>query len=516
MGQYVMGIDVGTTGTKAMVVDMEGRIMGKGYREYPLITEKNYEVEADAEDIIQKVFDVTKEAVETSGLAPEEIKAVSFSVQRASFFLLDEDMEPVNNRLIVWLDTRPTPYMEEIKKVPGDLNFHALTGIGMSPYSVPPKVYTIRKTEPERYAKAKYITAVDAYVMHRFGSDKLCGDICTAMIMGLVDTKTFDWCEPMLKAYDIPREKLYDLVKPGTVTGTIKKDIAERTGLAEGTLIVAGAGDQQAGAMGSAIVNDGDVSLTLGTVGMFIVGNATPDFDKLPGLMVPSTPNIGVFEIEGNQSSGATCYRWARDVLCSEEIKEAKETGKDPYDVMGKLIDESGPGARGVMFNAALFGSGYPYWDGNTAGAFMGLRNYHNKGDMLRAVMEGITLESRVMLEAIKETGAKINDELTIAGGAVNSPTWRQIVADVMNKRVKILKQTDAPIIGVAIIAGVAAGFLKDFQEGVDRMVEIDCTVDPIPENVALYDRLFDIYKDLYKMFKEYNVPARLAEAVKK
>ncbi|MBQ9828606.1 MAG: hypothetical protein IJM62_07970 [Lachnospiraceae bacterium] len=516
MGQYVMGIDVGTTGTKAMVVDTEGHIIGRGYREYPLITEKNFEVEADAEDIIQKVFDVTKEAVETSGLDPSEIKAVSFSVQRASFFLLDENMEPLNNRLTVWLDTRPTPYMEEIKQLISDDDARKMTGMGVSPYSVPPKVYTIRKTQPELYARAKYIAAVDTYVLHRFGSDRLTGDICTAMIMSLVDKQTFNWCDKMLDIYDIPKDMMYELVKPGTVVGTIKEDISERTGLAVGTLIVAGAGDQQAGAMGSAIVNDGDISLTLGTVGMFIVGNANPDFDKLPGLMVPSTPNIGVFEIEGNQSSGATCYRWARDVLCAEEIKEAEAEGKDPYDVMGRLIDESGPGARGVMFNAALFGSGYPYWDGSTTGAFMGLRNFHNKGDMLRAVMEGITLESRVMLEAIKATGAKINDEITIAGGAVKSPTWRQIVADVMNKRVKVLKQADASIIGVAIIAAKAAGFIKDFQEGVDRMVEIDCTVDPIPENAELYDKLFDIYKDLYKMFKEYNISGRLAEAVKK
>ena len=106
--------------------------------------------------------------------------------------------------------------------------------------------------------------------------------------------------------------------------------------------------------------------------------------------------------------------------------------------------------------------------------------------------------------------------EITIAGGAVKSPTWRQIVADVMNKRVKVLKQADASIIGVAIIAAKAAGFIKDFQEGVDKMVEIDCTVDPIPENAALYEKLFDIYKDLYKMFKEYNISGRLAEAVKK
>ena len=516
MGKYVMGIDIGTTGAKSMVVDLSGKIIGKAYREYPLICPHPGIVEIAADNMMEQVFDTVNDAIKDSGVPAEEISAISFSVQRASFFMIDENLEPINDTLYVWLDTRATPIMDELEKLLPPDRYHQLCGMPLSPYTAPPKVYHIRKYQPEIFAKTKYIATVDAYAMHRFGSDRFVSETSTAQILSFVDMKTFDWCDELLDSYDIPRSMMPELVKPGDVVGIIKKDISERTGLAVGTLIVAGSGDQQAGAMGSAVVEDGDMSLTLGTAGLLIVGLAKPDISKLGGLMVDSTPNLEVFEIEGNQCGGATCYRWARDVFCPVEVALANQMGVDAYDLMGNYIDKSGPGSNGVMFYAGLFGAGYPFWNGNAAGAFVGLKSNHKRDDMLRAVMEGVTFESRLMLEAIEKTGVFMKDELTISGGATKSPTWRQIIADIMNKRVKVLKVSDASIIGVAIIAAVAAGFYKDFAEGVLKMVQIADTVEPIPENVELYSKLFPIYKDVYYALDDRKIAEKLSAAMAK
>ncbi|MDO4566408.1 MAG: FGGY-family carbohydrate kinase, partial [Oscillospiraceae bacterium] len=234
--------------------------------------------------------------------------------------------------------------------------------------------------------------------------------------------------------------KLPPLCKPCSVVGTIKEDIAAKTGLAVGTKIVAGSGDQQVAAMGAGVIKDGAVSLTIGTFGLLAIGLAKPDFSALTGMMIPSTPALGVFQVEGPQVSGATCYRWCRDTLCAEDVAEAEKQGIDPYILMGdKYIKQSVPGSNGTIFYSALFGSGYPTWDTNATGMFIGLRSTTTKADMVRAVMEGITLESRHILESVMAAGVKMQDVITLTGGASKSPEWCQIIADVMGRTVRTL-----------------------------------------------------------------------------
>ncbi|MEG0750746.1 MAG: FGGY family carbohydrate kinase [Oscillospiraceae bacterium] len=514
MKKCVMGIDIGTTGVKAVVLDLLGNVLGKGYREYPLVCDTENRVTCIASSMMDKMFDAVKEAVTASPVPASDISAISFSVQRSSFFMMDEQLKPINDKLCVWLDTRSLPIMDEVRALMSTSHSHQISGIPCSPYGALSKVYFIKTRQPEIFEKTKFIATVDAYAMHCFGSDRFVSETSTAEICGLVDIRTFDWCDEILDAYGIPRSMMPELVKPGEIVGTIKQDISERTGLSVGTLIIAGSGDQQAGSMGCGIVNDGDMSLTLGTVGMLVVGQSKPDISKMPGLMIVSTPKLEIFEIEGNQVGGATNYRWARDTFCAAESELAASTGKDVYELMEQYIAESGPGANGVMFYPGLFGSGYPKDNGNISAAFVGLRSNHTRSDMLRAVMEGITLESRLMLESIESTGVHINESITISGGATKSPAWRQIIADIMNKQVCVLEVSDASIIGVAIIAGVGAGLYKDLADGVKSMIRIKEVIDPIPENASMYKELFEIYKDLYLSLDGRKISERLRKAV--
>ncbi len=512
MANYVMGIDIGTTGTKSMVVDLSGNILGKSYREYPLKYPVWNQVEIDADYLIEQVFDTVKEAIQNSKVPAQDIKAISFSVQRATFVMLDENLEPIENRFYVWLDNRAEEDMAEIATLIDPHRQAHIAGLPTSCTYTVEKVYWIKKHTPEIYNKTKYIALVDTYAMHKFGSDEIVAEVTNQMVGGMIDAKTFQWSDEILDAYGIDKNKLPPLVDPCTIVGKIKEDVSKRTGLAVGTLIVAGSGDQQAAAMGAGVTEDGSMSLTLGTVGELVVGLAKPDFVKLEGLQIPSTPNKGVFEIEGNQLSGATCYRWARDVLCPTEVALADAMGVNAYDLMGNYVRKSKPGCNGVVFYSGIFGTGYPNWNIKATGVYVGLKSSNTRADMVRAVMEGVTLESRNIYESIKATGVTMNDEITVTGGAINSPEWRQIIADVMGCKLKILKVSDAAIIGVAIVAAYAAGLISSLAEGVENMVQVVDTVDPIPENVEFYNKLLPIYQDVYHGLNDKKIFDRLAQ----
>ncbi|MDR0585107.1 MAG: hypothetical protein LBG57_12305 [Treponema sp.] len=513
MGKYVVGIDVGTTGSKAMVFDLKGNVIGKGYREYKLNEPKPNWVEVGAKFLLDITFEAVKEAVADSKVPNSEIDSIGFSVNRSSFCLVDENLNAIDDKFYIWLDSRAESIMDEMNgKIPAAKR-NQITGMpGFNIFAVA-KYYWVKQNESETYKKTKYFSTVESYIMYGFGADKFAVEISNGTTSGLMDIRTLDWNKELAGALGFDMAKFPPLCKPGEVMGTIKAGVAAKTGLAVGTKIVAGSGDQQLAAMGAGVIRDGAVSLTIGTFGLLAIGLAKPDFAALEGLMIPCSPVLGVFEVEGPQVSGATCYRWLRDTLCAEDVEEAKKKGVDPYVLMSeKYVSKSAPGSNGVIFYSALFGSGYPTWDTNATGMFLGLRNTHTKADMVRSVMEGITLEARRILEGVLAAGVQMDDVITITGGVSKSPEWCQIIADIMNREIRTLDVADAAVLGAAGLAAIGAGLLKNVDDVVGSMVRFGKVYDPIPANVAVYDRVFAVYKDAYKGLKEAGVFTRLAD----
>ncbi|MDR1790188.1 MAG: hypothetical protein LBR20_00725 [Propionibacteriaceae bacterium] len=513
MSSYVVGIDVGTTGSKAMVFDLSGNIIGKGYREYKLDEPKPNWVEVGAQFILDITFEAVQEAVADSQVDPADIKSISFSVNRSSFCLFDEDMNVIDDKMIVWLDSRAESVMEEMNAKISPERRNEITGMPGYNIFAAAKYYWVKVNEPETYAKTKYFASVDSLAMWGFGSDEFVAETSNASVTGLLDVRTLDWSDELCEALDFDKAKFPKLVAPGSVVGEVKAEVAAKTGLAVGTKIVAGSGDQQLAAMGAGVIKDGAASLTIGTFGLLAVGLAQPDFASLTGMMIPSSPVLGVFEVEGPQVSGATCYRWARDTLCQAEVAEGEETGVDPYVLMEQnYISQSVPGANGVIFYSALFGSGYPTWDTNATGMFLGLRNTHTKADMIRSVMEGITIEARHILDSMLSAGVQMEDVITLTGGASKSAGWCQIVADVFGLKIRTLDVPDAAVLGAAGLAAVGAGLYANVGEVVANMVRFDKVYEPIEANVATYNATFEAYKAAYYGLKEKDVFTQLAE----
>ena len=512
MSDYLVGIDVGTTGTKAMVMDTEGNVISSGYREYPCIYPRQDWVEQDAEMMMQQTFGACKDAIESGKIDNSKIAGVGFSVQRATFLFIDKDNEVIGENFYGWQDNRAASEIEYINsKIPAD-ELYKIAGMPVTPTFSLEKIVWVMRNEPEIYAKVKKILLTSDYVMWRFGTDDFFCERTNACCSGMIDVNTLSWSDRVLDTFGIEKEKLGKLVDPGTVIGSVSAEAAVLTGLKEGTPLVTGTGDQQCAAVGAGVSEPGYASLTLGTAGLLVVGTEKPVLEDKSGfMMVPSSGILGMYEVEGIQLGAASSYRWCRDTMADLEKEHGGKEGKDPYVIMEEHINNSAPGSNGVMFMPFLIGSGYPYWNPEAKGSFMGIKFSNTKSDMIRSVMEGITLESKDMYEKMKENNIEIKS-LAITGGATKSPAWRQMIADMFNVEVKQLEVEDATIVGAAILAGVGVDKFSDAREGVDKMVNYIDTIKPDPETAAVYRKVYEVYTSAYEAMNHTGLYRKLSE----
>ncbi len=497
MEHYIAAIDVGTTGAKAMIIGTDGSVAGQGYREYGAAYPRPGWVEQDSEEIVEKTFEACRRAVEAAAVDPSQLACASFSCQRSTFGFLDDEMRMIDRRLYGWQDQRAAETIDETagRIDPGEL--YRISGMPVSPPFAIHKLVWILKNDPDTYRRARWIVHLGDYVSYRFGAGELRAELTAACTLGLVDFAARGWSDRILTATGIDRAKLPPLVESGARIGSVSAAAAARSGLPEGLPLIAGSGDQQCAAIGAGVVSDGMASLTLGTSGFLVAGAQSLDLSKTAGLMAPLSPAFGICELEANQLGAASAYRWARDVLAETECARAEDTGTDAYRLMDIRAEQSPPGSNGVVFLPHLTGSGYPNWDPDARGVFAGLTFSSTKNDLLRAVMEGITLEAKDMYETMRESGVSIRS-LAITGGATKSRLWRQIIADMFATEVKVLAVADATLVGAAIIGAVGAGLFADVREGAREMVHISHTVLPIPENAETYRRLHRVYREVY------------------
>ena len=508
---YLVGLDVGTTGAKAMVLDLTGKIISSGYREYPCIYPNKGWVEQDSELLVEKSFEACREAVSRSGVDIGEIKAVGFSVQRGTFGLLDENNQVLDNRFYVWQDNRAASEIEYIKKIMPEKELYNIQGQPVTPTFSLEKLVWLQRNEPHKLEQAKRFALVSDYVMYRFGVDDIYTEVTNAGCSAMLDIVNLKWSGKILAAFGLKESLLPKLVKPGQAIGKINRQTAVLSGLKEGTLLCTGSGDNQCGALGAGVVKPGNASMSLGTSGVLVVADTKPVFVDNMGLMVNPSSVYGIFQMEGIQLGAASSYKWARDNLAVFEKVFGQESGIDSYTLMEKHLEKTPAGANGVIFMPFLMGSGYPYWNPEASGLFAGVSLSTTKSDLIRAVMEGITFESKDMYENMKKSGVIANC-ITIIGGATKSPVWRQMIADMFNVQVRRLKISDATIIGAAILAGVGAGLFSDPEEGVAKMVHFTDEVEPIAGNVEKYNQIYQVYKKLYQVNNENGIYSDLAK----
>ena len=496
MEKYLLGVDVGTTGAKAIVFGLSGEALGTGYEEYICDYPRPNWVEQDAALLAAATRRVAREAVESSGLPPEAVVSLAVSAQRDCLLLIGKGDEPL--KMISWLDNRADEQVARIEKEVGADAFYRMTGLPLSTAWILPKLLWVQENDAALWEKTERVVQLHDFILRSLGADDYYNDEPDASFWGYFETDKVEWQREIADRYGIGEEKFPKVMAPGTRVGHVSAEVAKETGLSESTLLCVGAGDQNCASTGAGVVRPGMASVSIGTGGLALAFLDRPFRDtKGKGIITINTVH-GNWQIEGLQNGSAGVLRWFRDQLAIYDKEEAEKDGEDAYVRIGRLIEESRPGADGLVFLPYLASACTPRYDQDARGTLVGLSLIHTRGDIARAVMEGITLDQKDIITSIREAGIGI-DRIRIMGGATKSDLWNQLQADCYGVPVETLKITDAAVMGAAICAGVGAGLYPDIPAAADSLVRVDRTYEPSPEMVEFYDESYQLYVDAYE-----------------
>lgn len=507
--KYLVGIDIGTTGAKCGIFNFQGDLLAQGYREYTCDYPQPNWVEQDAEMVVEKAMEATKDAVISSKIDPNDMCSIALSTQRTCSIFLDSNHKPM--KMISWQDNRTSAEVKDIAEKISEEEFYSITGLPLNTTWIITKIMWMRKNCKELWKKTKKVVQLQDYTLKQFGADDYYVDIPDNVLSGLWDTNNFHWSDKIIDLFDIDRNILSIPTKCGTKVGELSKEAALKMGLKEGIPLCVGAGDQNSAAIGAGIINEGIASVSIGTGGMAIILLDKPYRDTAMKACVGSHAIYGKWQFEGYQIGAAGVFRWFRDEIAALEKDFALKNGEDVYKKLNEMIAEVPPGSEGLVFLPFLASAAAPRWNSDARGTFVGLTFAHERKHLARAFMEGITLEQKDILNSMKVTGNKV-DTVRIMGGSSKSEIWCQMQADIYNKEVETLKVSDAALVGAAIFAGIGIGIFKDIKTGVNSMVKTSKKYYPRQNYSAIYDQVYNIYCNIYESLNERGVYSQIAE----
>lgn len=496
--KYLLGIDEGTMSSRAVIFDLQGQVLGSAGAEYGVSSPKPGWYEQDCEAMAKVILNSCAEAIKRAKINPRDIAAVGLSSQGAAFVPVDKNNQVIRP-CIGWQDTRGTLVFDEMAQKFSAEAYYQITGIPFctTPWSIS-KILWLKKFEPETYEKTAYFSSHQDYFLNALGVEGHYNDVASGSRYGFFDIDHHVYSEKLLDVYDIDRTKLPTIASGGQCVGVVSKAVAERTGIPAGTPISVGAMDVNCSILGLGVVEPGMAGTILGTYGTFIALSDKPVRDPAGSLVVMDNTPTMQWTMEGSCLAAASSYRWFRDTFGDLEKAAGKLLGEDPFELINRQISTSKPGSRGIVFIPHLASAGAPRNNANARGLFLGMTLSHNKADMARAVMEGISMEIRDMMVAQAKAGVQVH-EARITGGGTKSPMWNQIQADVYNATVRTTQTSDTGALGAAMLAGVGCGIFNDVKESVDAMVKVTNAYEPNQENVKIYDDVYEIYVAAYE-----------------
>ena len=509
MAKYLAGVDVGTTGARCVIFDLTGEMIGGDYREYGATYPRPGWVEQDADELIARTFAACAAAVADAGIDPGEIASIGFSTQRSVTCPVDADGRQVRP-MLSWQDARTAAEAAWIAENIDASRYHDISGLPVGTTWVVTKALWMRNNEPELYDKTAKFIQVQDLILKAFGADEYYTDIPEMAFYGAWDVGALDWSAELLDMFDMRAEQFGKPLPAGTQVGVLPPDVAEKTGLATGTPICLGAGDQNCSMAGMGSIRPGMASVTLGTAGLAILC-----MDKTPAglgsMMITNHARAGMWQAEGLSNAAASSYRWFRDTVADRERHIESEGGPNAYEQLNDLAAGAGPGAKGLLYLPYLATAGAPRWNANARSAFIGMSFAHGRGELVRAVMEGVALEIRDMMTGWTDAGMDV-DVLRLGGGATKSKLWNQIQADVYGRCVQTLTGGESTVLGAAMLGGLGAGVFASIEEGVDAMVHVADEIEPIDSNHAIYEEMYDAYVRAYAGLADGGAFDKLAE----
>jgi xylulokinase len=491
---YFMGLDLGTSAVKCILVDEKGQVTSSHSEEYPLLQPHPGWAEQNPEDWWNATLVGIRQLLAKSGVKGEEVAGIGFSGQMHGSVFLDAEQQVIRPALL-WCDQRTAEQCAWIEAAVGKEELGRLTGNRALTGFTAPKVVWLRQEEPEHYARVRHLLLPKDYVRLRL-TGEFGMDMSDASGTLLLDVANRRWSQTVADRLSIPMEWLPPLFESGEVAGQLQPEAARLTGLAAGTPVVAGGGDQACGAVGVGVVRQGIASVALGTSGVVFVHDDAYQVDEAYRLHSFCHGVPGKWHRMGVMLAAGGSFQWWRNHFAHEELELAKQQGKDVYEVLTSLAETAPLGSEGLLFLPYLTGERTPHPDPKARGSFIGLNLRHGKAHLTRAVLEGITFGLRDSLELMKQSGIEIH-ELRVNGGGARSPFWRQMIADIFGIPVVTVNSTDGPAYGAAVMA--ASGVLqRDITSLCEEWIQVVDRIEPNPEHSENYEAYYQIYRGLY------------------
>jgi len=496
MGSFILAHDLGTTGNKATLFDREGRLVARAFSGYDTVHPEPTWAEQDPRDWWRAVIEATRALLAESRIAAGDIAVIAFSGQMMGCLPVDAAGRPLR-RCIIWADQRAVAQAARLAERVGEERVYRITGHRVSPTYSAPKMMWVRDNEPDVFAQTYKFLHVKDYIAYRM-TGAFVTDCSDASGMSIYDLERGEWSDEILQALELDAGMLPEVHNSTDVVGELTKLAAEELGLRAGIPVVIGGGDGASAAVGAGAVKEGPAYNYIGSSSWVSFGAARPIYD--PGRRIFNWAHMvpGMFAPCGTMQAAGGSYQWLRRQICWSETVEASETGDDAYEVMNRRAAESVPGARGLLFLPYLQGERSPHWNPRARGAYVGLQVTHTRADLIRATLEGISMNLRTILQSFLDAGACINEVILIGGGAKGA-LWRQILADVFGRptlQPRLLEE--ATSLGAAIAGGVGVGLFRDFSVA-ERCIEIVDRHTPDPAAQAVYDRLYPVFLEAYR-----------------
>ncbi len=482
---YFIGIDTSTTATKTLLMDDAGKVAAAASSEYPYETPKPLWSEQNPDLWWAAAVKSIRQVMADSGIEGSQIKGIGLTGQMHGLVLLDEN-GAVLRPAILWNDQRTGVQCDEIRARIGKERLIQITGNDALTGFTAPKILWVQAHEPEIWARARHILLPKDYLRYKLTGDFACDRAGGAGTI-LFDIKKRDWSPELLSALDIPPEHLPPTFEGTHVTGFLSPYAAADTGLPAGIPVVGGGGDQAAAAVGTGAVEEGIVSLSLGTSGVVFAASDHPVIEPEGRLHAFCHAVPGKWHLMGVMLSAAGSLRWFRDTFAP---------GRD-FAALLEPAAEIPAGSDGLVFLPYLTGERTPHPDPLARGAFVGLTVRHTLAHLTRAVLEGVAFGLRDNFELMKSAGLPEISQVRITGGGAKSPLWRGILADVLGVELVTVNAAEGAAFGAALLAAAGAGVFPDVETACEHTIHITGRTSPGPDR-ASYERHYPYFKDLY------------------
>lgn len=487
-----LGLDTGTSGTKALLIDENGAVRAADTQEYPLSTpHPQWAEQHPDQDWWRAAVAAIRAVLAKAGVSGAEVGGVGLTGQMHGSVFLDRNNSVLRPALL-WCDSRTGAECAEITDaVGGGQRLFEVIGQPVFTSFTAPKIVWLRKHEPALYERVAHVLLPKDYIRFRL-TDEFATEVSDASGTSLLDVRRRDWSAEMLGTLDIPREWLPKVYESPEVTGRITDEAARLTGLAPGTPVVGGGGDQAAGAVGVGVVEPGIVSSTVGTSGVVFAHSADPFFDPEMRIQTFCHAVPGAWHLMGCVLSAGGSLRWYRDTFAPGESYDAITTGA-----------ASAPaGCEGLLFLPYLTGERTPHPDPDARGVFFGATLRSQKNWFARSVLEGVAYALKDSFTLLDDIGVPVR-QVRASGGGARSPLWLQIQADIIDQPHVLLNVDEGPAFGAALLAGVGTGAFTSVPEACRATIRTVSETEPDPANAAVYGRYYPIYRELYPALKE-------------